>query len=138
MSDAYKQFVHQWFEEVWNKGRAEAIGDMVAANSIVHGLGEDMAGPEGFKPFHASFRDAFPDIVVTVDDVICEGTLCAARWSAAGTHRGGGLGVPATGRRMSVTGMTWVRFDANGQLCEGWNSFDRLGMLQQLGVIPVS
>jgi steroid delta-isomerase-like uncharacterized protein len=70
-----------------------------------------------------------------VDDVICEGDLVAARWTAAGTHRGAGLGVPATGKPMRVTGMTWARFDQNGRLAEGWNSFDRLGMLQQLGIV---
>ena len=136
MSDAKKQVMHQWFEEVWNKGRAEAIAEMAAADMIVHGLGEEMRGPEGFKPFHTSFRDAFPDIVVTVEDVICEGSICAARWTATGTHRGAGLGFAATDKRMSVSGMTWARIDGNGQLSEGWNSFDRLGMLQQLGVIP--
>lgn len=138
MSDAMKQVMHRWFEEVWNKGRADAIDEMVASDSVVHGLGDVMRGPDGFKPFHTAFRDAFPDIVVTVDDVICEGNLAAARWTATGTHRGAGLGVPATGKPMRVTGMTWARFDEQNQLCEGWNSFDRLGMLQQLGVIAPS
>ena len=139
MSESNKQFVRQWFEEVWNKGRADAIDEMAAVNCIVHGLGgEDLQGSAGFKPFHAAFRDAFPDIVITVDDVIYEGDQVAARWTASGTHRGAGLGFPATNKPMRVTGMTWARVDANGQLCEGWNSFDQLGMLQQLGVIAPS
>ena len=60
MSDAKKQVMHQWFEEVWNKGRAEAIAEMAAADMIVHGLGEEMRGPEGFKPFHTSFLTRSP------------------------------------------------------------------------------
>jgi steroid delta-isomerase-like uncharacterized protein len=138
MSDAKKQFVRLWFEEVWNKGRADAIDELAAVNTVVHGLGDVMRGPEGFKPFHSAFRDAFPDIQVTVDDVICEGDMVAARWTAKGTHRGAGLGFGATGRTMQVTGMTFARIDADGRLCEGWNSFDRLGMLQQLGVVPAT
>jgi steroid delta-isomerase-like uncharacterized protein len=135
-AQAQKDFVRQWFEEVWNKQRTDAIDELAEPKCLVRGLGEDMQGTAGFKPFHASFLDAFPDLVVTVEDTICEGNLVAARWSASGTHRGGGLGVPATGKSMTVTGMTFARITDEGKLCEGWNSFDRLGMLQQLGVIP--
>ena len=138
MSEGNKQFIRNWFEEVWSKGRADAIDEMAASDTVVHGLGEVMRGIDGFKVFHTAFRDAFPDMVITVDDVICEGQMVAARWTATGTNRGDGLGFPATGKSMTVTGMTFARMDANGQLCEGWNSFDQLGMLQQLGVIPTS
>ena len=135
MSEARKQLMHRWFEEVWNKGRADAIDEMASPSCLVHGLGEPMRGPAGFKPFHSAFRDAFPDLQVTIDHVICEGDMVAARWTASGTHRGNGLGFPATNKPMRVTGMTFACYDDNGQLCEGWNSFDQLGMLQQLGIV---
>jgi predicted ester cyclase len=60
----------------------------------------------------------------------------AARWSGTGTHRGDGLGFPATGRQVEFHGMTIVRVE-QGKLVEGWNVFDQLGMLQQLGVVSL-
>ena len=136
MSSDNKALVHRWFEEVWNKGRAAAIDEMMATRCVVHGLGPDLHGPEGFKPFHTSYRDAFPDVKVKIDDVVSEGNIVAARWSGTGTHRGNGLGFPATGRPVNFTGMLFVRID-NGKLVEGWNNFDQLGMLQQLGIVAL-
>ena|SRR5688572_14961163 len=134
MSTDNKALVHRWFEEVWNKGRAQAIDEMMARGCVIHGLGPDLRGPDGFKPFHASYRDAFPDVTLNVDDIASEGSLVAARWSGTGTHRGNGLGFPQTGRSVNFTGMSFVRIE-NGKIVEGWNNFDQLGMLQQLGVV---
>ena len=65
MSEENKALVQRWFEEVWNKGRAEAVVEMFASDGIAHGLSDDagspLRGPEAFKEFHARFRGAFPD-----------------------------------------------------------------------------
>ena len=127
--------VRSWFEEVWNKGRVDAIDEMLAADAIVHGLGEpgvDVQGADAFKAFFAKLRDAFPDVVFTVDQTIAEGDWVASRWTARATHRGDTLGMPATGRRISVTGMSMARI-RDGQLVESWNNWDIMGLMQQLG-----
>ena len=134
MADDAKAVLRKWFDEVWNERRDAAIDQLAAPHSLVHGLGPDLRGPEGFKTFHTSFCNAFPDIHVTLEDLVCEGTMVAARWRATGTHRGDGLGFPATGKPVSFTGMVFARVE-NGQLVEGWNTLDQLGMLQQLGVV---
>ena len=136
MSSDNKALVHRWFEEVWNRGRAEAIDEMMASGCVVHGLGSDLQGPGGFKLFHTSYRNAFPDVSVKIDDIVSEGSIVAARWSGTGTHRGNGLGFPATGKSVNFTGMVFVRIE-NGKLVEGWNNFDQLGMLQQVGVVAL-
>ena len=66
--------------------------------------------------------------------MVAEGDIVAARWSGTGTHRGDGLGIPATHISVKFSGMTFARIQ-NGKLVEGWNVFDQLGMLQQLGVV---
>jgi hypothetical protein len=70
MLEENKALVRRWFEEVWNKGRADAIPELLAEDGIVHGLSEDasqpLRGPAGFLPFHTQFREAFPDIQVVV------------------------------------------------------------------------
>ena len=136
MSQANKDLVRRWFEEVWNKGRTSAIDELFAANGVFHGLGEEMRGPDAFKPFYVAYRGAFPDVNVRIDDIIAEGDVVALRWTCTATHRGGTLGFAATERRIEFTGMGFARI-ANGKLVEGWNNFDRLGMFEQLGIVNV-
>jgi steroid delta-isomerase-like uncharacterized protein len=132
-----KALVTRWFDEVWNKGRAEAIDEMMAPDCVVHGLsGDVMRGPEQFKAFHAAYREAFPDVQITLDEIVGEGEIVAARWSGAGTHQGNSLGFMATHRRATFSGMTFARLQ-NGKLVAGWNVFDQLGMLHQLGAIAL-
>ena len=129
-----KALVNRWFEEVWNKGRADAIDEMFAADGVAHGLGgQDLHGPADFKVFHAAFRGAFPDVRVQMDELIAEGDKVAYRFTATGTHRGDSLGFAATGRAARFIGMGTIRI-ADGRIVEGWNILDQLGMLTQLGV----
>ena len=133
-----KALVRRWFEEVWNQGRAEAIGEMFAADGIAHGLSDDPAkplrGPEGFLPFHGQFRGAFPNIEVVVEDQIAEGELVATRCSVRGKHTGEHLGFAATHSPVEFTGMSITRIK-DGKIVEAWNNFDFMKMYKQLGVI---
>ena len=137
MSQQNKDLVRRWFEEVWNKGRASAVDEMLAANGVIHGLKGDMRGPAAFKPFHAAYRAAFPDVTIQVDDMVAEGDVVAIRWSGSATHKGHDLGFAATQKQVRFTGMGFVRV-AEGKVVESWNNFDQLGMLQQLGVIDLA
>jgi len=82
------------------------------------------------------FWAGFPDMQVTIDDVIAEGDKVAYRWTARGTQTGEMMGIPPTGRSVILTGITIDRYDAESKIVEHWESYDQLGMLQQLGVIP--
>jgi steroid delta-isomerase-like uncharacterized protein len=136
MSGDNKAFIRRWFDEVWNKKRTEAIDEMMDANCVVAGLGQPLRGPAEFKAFHAAYIDAFPDVEIRVEQIVGEGDIVAARWSGGGTHRGAGLGFAATHKSASFSGMTFARVE-NGKLVEGWNAFDQLGLLQQLGVVKL-
>jgi steroid delta-isomerase-like uncharacterized protein len=134
MSAENKALVQRWFDEVWNQGRAQAIDEMFAPEGVAHGLGQDLHGPAEFKTFHATFRGAFPDVRVQIDDMIAESDRVAYRFTATGTHRGSNLGFAATNRPVRFLGMGSVRI-ANGRIVEGWNILDQLGMLTQLGAV---
>ena len=138
MSEQNKALVRRWFEEVWNKGRSEAIDEMFAADGIAHGLSDDaevpMQGPADFKPFHAAFRGAFPDVDIIVEDLIAEGDKVAARCSVRGKHTGDHLGVAASNAPVEFSGIAIVRIN-NGKIVEAWNNFDFLKMNKQIGVI---
>ncbi len=92
-------------------------------------------GWEGAKLFYARFAAAFPDVALTFDDVIQEGDRVAIRYQVAMTQRGEFQGIPPTGKRVTMTGITILRF-AEGKVVERWGESDFLGLLQQLGVIP--
>jgi len=138
MSEENKAVVARWFEEVWNKGRAEAIREIFAEDGIAHGLSDDvdkpMRGPRDYEPFYQAFRGAFPDVVVTVEDMVAEGDKVAARCSVRGKHMGDHLGFAATQTPVDFTGITIVRIK-NGKIVEAWNNFDFMRMQRQLGVL---
>jgi steroid delta-isomerase-like uncharacterized protein len=125
--------LHRWFEQVWNLGREEAIDELMAEDVVTHGLQEDLHGPAAFKPFYRQFRSAFPDMRITVEEVLIDGDMIAARCSVSGTHTGPGLSVPASGKPTSVTGMCMARVK-DGKMIEGWNNFDFLALYQQIGM----
>jgi steroid delta-isomerase-like uncharacterized protein len=130
--------VDRWFEEVWNQGREETVDELFAADAVAHGLGEggtDARGPAEFKIFLRNMRSALPDVHVQVMDTIVEGENVAIRLLLTGTHRGDSLGIPASGRAVTVPAITMARL-SNGQLVEGWNVWDQLGFLQQIGAVP--
>ena len=138
LTDDNKALIRRWFEEVWNKGRAEAIDDMFAAEGVANGLsdeqGEPLRGADSYKQFFYKFREAFPDIEVIVEDTVAEGDKVAARCRVRATHQGESLGFAATQKPMEITGITIVRIE-DGKIVEAWNNFDFMSMFQQLGAI---
>lgn len=125
----------RWYHEVWREGKNEIIHELIAAEASLYGQiapDVEIRGPEGFMAFAERIRNTFPDTEVTVEDVFAVDDKVAARWVATGTHSGDGLGVPASGKRIRICGITIARFK-NGKIVEGWDNWDRLGMLEQIG-----
>jgi predicted ester cyclase len=81
------------------------------------------------------FLSAFPDTKMTIEDQLAEGDKVTTRWTATGTHTGELMGIPATGKAVTVTGFDITRY-SGGKSVEHWGQFDQMGMMQQLGVIP--
>jgi steroid delta-isomerase-like uncharacterized protein len=124
-------------EEIFNGGDLDLADELYAPDYVLHdpSLPEDLHGPEGLKRYVAMTRAAFPDARVTVEDQVAEGDKVVDRWTARGTHTGEFMGIPPTGRRIEVSGVTISRF-AGGKIAEDWYQGDDLGMMRQLGVIP--
>src|SRR2546423_753654 len=118
MTKENRALIHRWFEEVWNKGRSNAIDEMFAEDGLAHGLsdesGQPLRGPADFKQFHQKFREAFPDIIVTVEDTVAEGDKVAARCRVSGKHTGDSLGYEATHKPVEFTGIAIIRIQ-NGK-----------------------
>ena len=131
MTEQERNLGNRWFEEVWNKGRRQAIGEMLAADGVLHDGELDSVGPEGFQPFFDRLNAAFSDFHVVVEDTIVEGDKACHRWRCTCRHTGDGLGMPATGKTVHVTGISIVQVK-DGMVIEGWQNWDMLGMLEQI------
>ena len=132
MSQENIAVVKRWFDEVWNQRRSETIDELVTAESVCFTDAGPVRGPaefrqKQFEPFVA----AFPDLRVKVEAAIAEGDQVVVRWTAAATHTGDGLGMPATGRPVAFRGMTWVVV-RDGKLGEGWQCSDLIEVTRTL------
>jgi len=135
MSEANKQLIIRWFQQVWNEQNQDAIDELFSAEGKVHNFPETggvLVGPAGFKQIHGNFCGAFPDIHVVVEDVISEGDRVAAHWTATMTHLGGHLGIPSTGKKVVLPGSSFCII-RNGKIAEGWNHIDMGYLFKQIG-----
>jgi hypothetical protein len=128
------------FANEFNKGKAAAmavIDETCATNVVSHSeTGEDIRGLKGVKKYMSELYDAFPDIHITLDDVVVEGDKAVIRYTYTGTHKGAFMGIPATNKK--VTGWT-IQIDrfVDGKFVEAWERTDTLGFMQQLGIVPM-
>ena len=137
--EANKALASRVLLEAFGQGKMGVVDQVVAANHVSTGPGAlpGMAnGPEGTKMFIGVYRTAFPDVHFKIEEQIAEGDTVVTRWSSGGTHKGVLMGIPATGKSASVTGVTIDRF-ANGKIVSTWAIFDQMGLMQQLGIIPM-
>jgi len=135
MSDANKALARRVIEEVVNKGNFGALDRIVASDYTYHEptLGE-VRGRDGYKALVTMYRNAFPDVVLTIDEQIAEGDTVVTRWTGRGTHQGELMGVAPTGKRVTVQGIIVSRF-IGGKLVEDIEHYDVYGMMRQLGVV---
>ena len=131
-----KAVLHRLAEEIFNKGNISVVDEIIAPDYVFHGpVGMEYKGPEGFKQMVTMYRNAFPDLHMTVEDMVAEGDKVAHRLTIRGTHKGELMGIAPTGKQVTITGIIIVRF-VGGKEVEAWSTMDLLGMMQQLGVAP--
>jgi steroid delta-isomerase-like uncharacterized protein len=131
-----KAKVRRVFEEVFNKGNLSVVDEIMANDYVYHmGQGMEVKGPDGFKQFATMFRNAFPDLHITVEDMIAEGDKVATRETLRGTHKGDLMGIAATGKKVTFSGTVIIRF-AGGKEVEAFGVTDMFAMYQQLGLAP--
>lgn len=137
MAAENKAIVRRFYEEVVNNGNMTVAGELMAQDYIEHGSPAGQpSGIVGFQQFVAMVATAFPDLQVTVEDLIAEGDKVVARVTVRGTHKGTLMGsIPPTGKHATWTGIDIFQI-ASGKIVGRWNQRDLLGLMQRLGVIP--
>jgi steroid delta-isomerase-like uncharacterized protein len=136
MSEQNKALDSRLIAEVWNKGKMEVVDAIFAEDYINRTPQRELpANREGIKLMISGFRAAFPDVKMSVEDVIAAGDKIVTRWIMSGTHTGHGFGIPPTNKIVQIMGVGIHRY-ASGKVVESWTSSDSLGLLQQLGLVP--
>jgi steroid delta-isomerase-like uncharacterized protein len=136
LQEQNKAIARRAFEEILSQGRFELASELYAKDFINHGihrnatLEEDQAALKGW-------HQAFPDITIAPEKLIAEDDLVTIYWIASGTNTGTGNGLPATGKKGELAGITIWRI-VDGKIKEEWSAFDQLSMMQQLGLLPAN
>lgn len=131
-----KVVVRHWIEEVFGQGNMAVMEEVCAPNHMMHEPGSpDLQGIEALKQRVLTFRNAFSNLHITVEEIVAEKDSVAARWTFQGTHQSPLLGIPPTGRYVTAQEITLHRL-AGGKIIESWFNSDIFGLLQQLRVIP--
>jgi steroid delta-isomerase-like uncharacterized protein len=126
--------VRRLYEEVWNKRRLGVVDELISPS---HALNDPITsgsqtGPELYKRRVRELTTSFPDLCFTIEDIIAEKGKLVVSWIISGTHKGAFMGIPATGGKISVEGIT-IHHIANGKLLDSHARWDSLGLLRQLG-----
>lgn len=130
---AQRTLARRWFDEVWNGRQPEVVHELIAPEGVGHLPSGDVVGPEPFlERVYRPFLAAFPDLHIAIEDTLGDEDDIAVRWYATGSHTGEPfLGIPASGRRISLRGITWIRY-RDGRMVEGWDCWDTAALAGQL------
>jgi steroid delta-isomerase-like uncharacterized protein len=129
-----KALARRGFEETLNQRNLTVLDELHVHDFMYHSPSRTIQGREPFKQFMSMLLTTFPDLHVSIEDVIGEGDRVVVRFTLRGTHQGELMGIAPTGKQVAMTGISIIRV-ANGKFLEEWANTDWLGLLQQLGVI---
>jgi steroid delta-isomerase-like uncharacterized protein len=132
-----KEKMRRFMEEGFGQGNAEVVGEIVDIDFVCHDPNSEtgeIRGLETIKGEVGYFQSAFPDFFWTVEDQVAEGDKVTTRFTFGGTHQGEFFGVPASGKRVEISGINVDRFEG-GKLVEEWASYDLLGAMRQMGAL---
>lgn len=131
MSQNLESLMIRWFNEIWNQRKTDTIYELFAPDAMGHLEGQEIVGPDQFHRFFEELIAVFPDLQITINEIISHGASVAVRWTVEATHGGEGYGLEATQQKVRFRGMTWAHI-SEGKIIEGWDSWDQGGLLQQL------
>lgn len=137
MSKENKTIVRRLYQEVWNERKLEVVDELLSASHALQDPNSSgsQVGPERYKRRVVELTTGFPDLCFTIEDTVAEGEKFVACWTFSGTHQNEYMGIPATGRKISLEGIT-IHHIKNGKILDSYTRWDVLGLMRQLGAIP--
>ena len=127
-------YTHVW-DEIINNRKTELFNDSNFTTNVVMHVHPDIVGIDSARAYYQNYLTGFSDIQFTIMDVFGMGNKLVKHWHFKGTHTGTFFGIPATGKKVDIEGVTLVRME-NGKIAEEEDFMDNLSFMQQLGLIP--
>lgn len=140
MSLDNKVIIQCLYEEAWNNRRFELLDLLLSPSHALHGppaVSGAAVGPEVYKQVMLLYTSAYPDLCFRIEEMIAEGEKVACYWTMTGTHRGDFLGIPATGKKVSLDGIT-IHHVTDGKIMDTFVGMDNWSLMHQLGVAPAA
>lgn len=135
-AEGAKELPRRIADEIWTQGKLDVIDEVISPDYVGNSPTDgEIRGTEGFRQLVERYHSAFTDVEMRIEHIVAEGDWVGVQWTARGTHTAELMGIPPTGREVTVTGFELSRA-ADGKFVEGHGVFDALGMLQQLGAVP--
>jgi steroid delta-isomerase-like uncharacterized protein len=137
MSMENKTVVRRLYQEVWNERKLEVVDELISASHALNDpfVSGSQVGPELYKQRVVELTTGLPDLCFTIEDTIAEGEKFVTCWTISGTHQGEYMGIPPTGRKITLEGIT-IHHIRNGKILDSYARWDVLGLMRQLGAIP--
>ena len=136
MSEANEDVMRRFIEEVINTGDYGVLNDLIQPNYVYRTPDQELQGVESIQALFTAYRIAFPDLNVSIDDLVASDDRVVVAFTLTGTHEGDLMGIPATGKSVEVHGVILSRLE-DGKIAEEWEILDMLAMFQQLGVVSL-
>lgn len=135
--EEHKAVILRAYEEIWNRRDWSVAKEILADDLVVHTPThpEPLRGPDGFKELWSELHTAYPDFHISVDDILGEGDKVATRFTMTGTNTGPHMGMPPTGRLVTIKEFAVYHF-RGGRINEAWFMMDTTSVGRQLGMIP--
>ena len=132
-----KSIVRRLYEEVWNQRKLKVVDELLSASHALlePNMSGSQTGPALYKQRVVELTTAFPDLCFTLEDTIAEGEKVVTSWTISGTHQNEYMGIPATGKKISLEGIT-IHHIKNGKILDSYARWDALGLMRQLGATP--
>lgn len=132
-----KSIVRRWIEDGWNKHDLAVIDEVYAVDFVQHEPEpQTVNSSAALKGYVGAYLTAFPDLHLSIEDLIAEGDKVVWRFNSTGHQNGPFMGMTPTGKSGNITGIAIFRLE-NSRIAEAWVNFDVLGLLQQMGMIPM-
>ena len=141
MSEENKEKARRMVEEAFGQGKLEVVEEILDPDFVCYDPNSEAGEVRGADTIRQEiqwFRNAIPDLTYTVEDQVAEGDMVVTRYTAKGTHQGEFFGVPASGKRIEMSGIQIDRFGEDGKMVEEWPEYDLLGAMKQMGAVPES
>jgi steroid delta-isomerase-like uncharacterized protein len=130
-----KALFRRYTEEIWNSGNLTAMDEILVKDFIFRRVVGDLKGHEALKTYITAVRAAFPDLHFTIEDQVAERDKIISVWTMTGTHKGEFMGIAPTDKKIRLQGTSMACVD-EGKMMFCQTYWDRLFLMQQLGVIP--